>query len=246
MSRHFHVLFLPAIVLAGCAAQSVPPAVTIAPLPASPQPSVAAPEPEPPKVPADYVKMTVAGVVPQSSGAAVALLDPSEATIVPIYVGGTEAQSIQQRFEHSHFRRPLTHDLFDAMLREVGAQVVRAQVDKLEDGTYFGTLVLKERAHYIELDSRPSDAIALALGSNAPIYCANKVITEAGVPRDSFDGLDSAPSASGAGSGVLNGPGSGTAGEPPECVLARMLKRSQRPEWKQAAAQCKARGGTPP
>ena len=236
-------LFVLASLSVACASQTVPPAVTIAPLPGTPQAAVDAPEPEAPKVPAGYVKMTVAGVVPQSSGAAVALLDPTEATIVPIYMGGTEAMAIQQRFDHTTYKRPLTHDLFDAMLREVGGQVVRAQVDKLEDNTYLGTLVLKTKSRYIQLDSRPSDAIALALGSGAPIYCASKVIAEAGVSRDSFDGLDSAgasasPSSAGSGSG-------GSSTDPPECVLARALKRAQRPEWKQAAAQCKARGGTP-
>ncbi|HSQ66276.1 MAG TPA: bifunctional nuclease family protein [Polyangiaceae bacterium] len=226
----------------GCAAKTVPPAVTIAPLPAAPQASVAAPEPEPPKVPANYVRMTVAGVVPESQGAAVALLDPTEATVVPIYVGGTEAMSIQQRFEHTAYVRPLTHDLFDATLREIGAKVVRAQVDKLEDGTYFGTLVLKTRSRYIQLDSRPSDAIALALGNDAPIYCAADVVATAGVPRDGFDGLD-APTAA-AVSPAPTGSKGGSA-TPTECLLARALKQAHRPEWKQAAAQCKARGGTP-
>lgn len=173
----------------GCAAQPAAPAVTIAPLPA-PQASVVPVDLPPPSVPADYVRVTVAGVVRQSDGAAVALADPSSRTIVPIYVGGTEAASILRRYEHGSSERPLTHDLFDAALHELGARVVRAQVDKLKDNTYYGTLLLKEHGRYIELDSRPSDAIAMALGASAPIYCASSVITQAGVSRDSFEGLD--------------------------------------------------------
>jgi len=180
-----------AIVLltAGCAMQAAP-AVTIAPLPASPQVvSVGAIEAPPPKVPADYVQVRVPGVVRQSQGAAVALADPTEETIVAIYVGGTEAASILHRYEHTTSERPLTHDLFDSTLHELGVRVVRAQIDKLENNTFFGTLVLKEKGRYIQLDSRPSDAIAIALSADAPIYCASAVIVQSGVPRDTFDGL---------------------------------------------------------
>ena len=117
------------------------------------------------------------------------LADPSEEVVVPIYIGGTEAASIHHRYEHTSASRPLTHDLFDSALHELGARVVRVQVDKLQDDTYFATIVLEQNGHYIKLDARPSDAIALALGANAPIFCANRVLTVAGVPRDSFDGL---------------------------------------------------------
>jgi len=79
--------------------------------------------------------------------------------------------------------------LFDSTLHELGVRVVRAQIDKLENNTFFGTLVLKEKGRYIQLDSRPSDAIAIALSADAPIYCASAVIVQSGVPRDTFDGL---------------------------------------------------------
>jgi bifunctional DNase/RNase len=124
-----------------------------------------------------------------SQGAAVVLADPSGETVVPIYVGGTEAASITRRFHERPMERPLTHDLFDAALHELGARVVRVQVDKLQDNTYFATLVLKTKGRYVQLDARPSDAIALALGATAPIYCASSVIMIAGVPRDSVEGL---------------------------------------------------------
>jgi bifunctional DNase/RNase len=243
MARFFLLL---AGVLAGCAAQAPPRAVTIAELPAPP-PTTCVPPIEraarPPELPAGYLKMSVAGVVQQGDGAAVGLLDPKQATVVPIFVGGTEAVSIQERFAHSRFPRPLTHDLFDAALEKLHVRVFRAQVDKLEDGTYFGTLVLEGKWRYYELDARPSDAIALALGSDAPIYCAADVVANEGVPRERFDALGTQQSA-GATTGA-GGASGGTSGPIYECVLAKALKQAGRPEWKRAAALCKARGGTP-
>ena len=187
--RRFPVV-VAGFLVAGCAASAPPPAVTIAALPAPPT-CVAPVEPvlRAPDLPASYLKMTVGSVVMHGDGAAVALVDPTQATIVPIYVAGTEAVSIKERVAHSRYVRPLTHDLFDATLQKLGVRVVRAQVDKLENGTFFGTLVLQGKSRYYELDARPSDAIALALGSDAPIYCAAEVVTSAGMTREQFDAL---------------------------------------------------------
>jgi bifunctional DNase/RNase len=179
--------------LAGCAAQERSVSVPVATLPA---PTASIPTGEapiastpPPKLPDGYVEMTLAGVINEGSGASVALLDPKTSLVVEVHVGGSEALSIQHRFEHTHYQRPLTHDLMDAMMKQSGMEVARAQVDKLENGTFIGTLVVKSKNRWLELDARPSDAIALAMGANAPIYCASEVIKRAGVPKDQVDGL---------------------------------------------------------
>ncbi len=178
--------------LAGCAAQERTVSVPVAQLP-TPTASVTADAPLPstpaPKVPDGYVEMTVAGVINEGAGASVALLDPKTAMVVEVHVGGSEALSIVHRFEHTHYQRPLTHDLMDELMKQTGMDVVRAQVDKLENGTFLGTLVVKSKNRFLELDARPSDAIALAIGANAPIYCASDVIKRAGVPKDQVDGL---------------------------------------------------------
>lgn len=149
-----------------------------------------APAPAPPPVPHGYVRAKVAGIVPEHAGAAIALADPTQALILPVYVGGSEATSIQHRFEHTTYARPLTHDLMDALMHEAGAEVVRSQIDKLENNTFYGTLVVKLKQRFVELDARPSDAIALAMGSGAPIWVRSDVFEQAGVPRDSFEGLN--------------------------------------------------------
>jgi len=184
-----------ALNIAGCAAgqKSVEvqvPAVALAPSPApDPVPAI----PPPPPVPQGYVRMTVAGAVDEYGGAAVALVDDAQKIVVAVHVSGTEATSIKHRLERTRYARPLTHDLMDELMREVSVDVVRAQVDKLEDNTFYGTLVLRQKGRYIELDSRPSDAIALAIGSGAPIWVAGDLLTRVGVPRASFEGLDETP-----------------------------------------------------
>ena len=98
--------------------------------------------------------------------------------------------SIQLRLDGRTFKRPLTHDLVDSVLARLGGEVLSVRVDRVEDEIFYGTLVLKNGGGQVELDSRPSDAIALAVGSNAPIYVAQGVIDAAGMRLDELDEND--------------------------------------------------------
>jgi bifunctional DNase/RNase len=153
--------------------------------------ATAAPDPTPPPAqpgptPNGYVKMSVGGVAPTSAGEAVLLVDSLSNVAIPIFVGGTEALSIQLRLEKRGFVRPLTHDLYDATIKKLGGTVESVRVDKLQNNTYYGTVVLRTTANRIELDARPSDAIALALGNHAPIHVARHVVDQAGIKLDDF------------------------------------------------------------
>lgn len=128
-------------------------------------------------------------------GHAVLLLDAETETFVPIFIGGTEALAIQLRLSGEPFARPLTHDLFDRFAREHGTKMLRAQVDRIEDGIYIGTVVFERTAptpELFSLDARTSDAIALAIGNGVPIYVADPVFEEAGVKADDL-GDDGVP-----------------------------------------------------
>jgi hypothetical protein len=163
------------------------------PAPAAPAPAAPGDKPgEPPVDPADpaapnghtpngYVKMSVGGVAPTSAGEAVLLVDTLSNTAIPIFIGGTEALSIQLRLEKREFVRPLTHDLYDATLKKLGGRVESVRVDRLQNNTYYGTVVVLTTSNRLELDARPSDAIALAIGNRAPIHVARKVVEEAGI-----------------------------------------------------------------
>jgi len=113
---------------------------------------------------------------------AVLLLDQSETTILPILIGTTETHSIDMRLRGRTPPRPLTHDLLDTALHELGAELVRVQVDDLRSGVFVGSVFIRQGARVVELDARPSDAIALAVGNKIPIYVADHVVAYAGTP----------------------------------------------------------------
>lgn len=135
--------------------------------------------------PAGYVAMKAKAQLDERHGNALLLVDEKEEIVVPIFVGNTEALSIKLRLAGERYQRPLTHDLLDKLLNRLGARFVRAQVDELrtrgEGGVFIGTVVVKDNTgRLLEVDSRPSDAIALAIGNGAPIFMAQKVIDTAG------------------------------------------------------------------
>lgn len=132
-------------------------------------------------IPAGYVRMKIGGVAPTRSGNAVVLMDPDEQRALLIFVGGTEALSIGLRLQNRKYPRPLTHDLVDRVLGEFDGHIVRAQVDRLQQGVFFGSVYFTRGQDVVRLDSRPSDALALAVGSAAPIFVAQQLIDDAGV-----------------------------------------------------------------
>jgi bifunctional DNase/RNase len=133
------------------------------------------------------VAVTVLGVGRTSEGAAVLLGDASRETVLPILIGGTEALSIALRSEGRRFDRPLTHDLLDAVMHELGGQLVRVRIDDTRGDTFIATVSVRHGDRTREIDARPSDAIALALGNGAPIYVARRVLERAGVKREDIE-----------------------------------------------------------
>jgi uncharacterized protein len=153
-------------------------------LPASPTsaPDTAAPE-GPPVAPPGYVAMKVMDVVPTSQGNAVLLTDEAEERVIPIFVGGTEALSIELRLSEKRYARPLTHDLLDALVGKLGGELVKVQVDELRSSVFVGSVFVKQGGKLLSVDARPSDAIALALGRRAPIFVASKVLDVSGIKK---------------------------------------------------------------
>ncbi|HEY8078418.1 MAG TPA: bifunctional nuclease domain-containing protein [Labilithrix sp.] len=152
--------------------------------PAVAPPTPAQPLPVTPSAPDGYVEVSVGDVTESGGGAAVELVEPQSHRVVTMMIGGTEGHSILLRKHGSAPPRPLTHDLFDAALHELHAEVLQVQVDTLEAGVFHGTVVLVQDERVIPLDARPSDAIALALGAKAPIYMARAVLDRAGEDRN--------------------------------------------------------------
>ena len=125
--------------------------------------------------------MLVYTVMPAEQGNVVLLSDLGETVFVPIFIGDSEALVISLRLTDQAFVRPLTHDLLDAVLRELGAELVEVRIDSLQDSAFVATVQIRRDSSLIMLDSRASDGIALALGNEAPIYVSRDVIAETGL-----------------------------------------------------------------
>ena len=115
----------------------------------------------------------------------VVFLENDDKRILPIYIGSAEAFSIQTALEKLPYPRPLTHDLLINMLDELESKIERVLIDELNDGVFFSRIIIKKNGDEYEFDARPSDSLALAARTKAPVYVANKVIESASVDRKS-------------------------------------------------------------
>jgi bifunctional DNase/RNase len=105
-----------------------------------------------------------------------------EGRVLPIFIGANEAQSIALALGEEPPPRPMTHDLLKSMLDSLDATVTRVEITDLRDGTFFGKVYAnRDGIEESEFDARPSDAIALAVRFEAPIFVARKVFEEAAV-----------------------------------------------------------------
>ena len=107
---------------------------------------------------------------------------------VPIWIGSSEADAIALKLQDVSVPRPLTHDLLNSVIATLGATVDRIIVSDLDNDTFFAKIVLQFNGGTMEVDSRPSDAIALAVRTSAPIFAENEVVEKAGVQMDSETG----------------------------------------------------------
>ena len=100
---------------------------------------------------------------------------------LPIWIGHSEAAAILMKLQGATTPRPMTHDLVTDMLAQLDAQVVRITVTELRDSTFYAQITVQQDGSEIDVDSRPSDAIALAIRADAPIFVADRVIEESAI-----------------------------------------------------------------
>jgi uncharacterized protein len=127
------------------------------------------------------VAMSIKGLMldPVSNSPIVVLKDEAEKFFLPIWVGIFEANAIALQLENVTTPRPMTHDLLRNMISELDAQVTRIVINDLRDSTFFAQIRVLTAGRTLELDARPSDAIALALRTEAPIFVAQSVLEQA-------------------------------------------------------------------
>ncbi len=118
----------------------------------------------------------------------VVLRETSSPRYLPIWIGPFEAEAITMGLQGAEVPRPMTHDLLRSVLEHLEAKVAHVFISDLRDETYFARIVLDAQGKRIEVDSRTSDAIALAVRSSAPIFVDESVMEKAGqVPAMDFE-----------------------------------------------------------
>lgn len=130
---------------------------------------------------------------PSSGGAYALILNEIDgARRLPIIIGTYEAQAIALELEHIKPPRPMTHDLLKQFITTFQANLRYVNINALREGTFFAQIVIENDIDSFEVDARPSDAIALAIRFNAPIYVAEQVLKEAGIESEPI-GEEGAP-----------------------------------------------------
>ncbi len=127
------------------------------------------------------IPMTVRGIAldPITNMPIIILKDKEEKRALPIWVGIFEANAIALELEKIATPRPMTHDLIKNILEGLGASVQQIVVNDLKDNTFFAVIEVNYNGNVVNVDARPSDAIALALRLNAPIFVTEKVVSKA-------------------------------------------------------------------
>ncbi|MGK7368699.1 MAG: bifunctional nuclease domain-containing protein [Candidatus Halalkalibacterium sp. M3_1C_030] len=137
------------------------------------------------------VKMDILGLStsPSSGGAYALILNEVEGNRrLPIIIGTFEAQAIALELEHIKPPRPMTHDLLKNVIQTFGAEIKQVFINDLSEGTFFARIIYSNNGDQMEQDARPSDAIALAVRFNAPIYVADEILNEAGIVSEEQEG----------------------------------------------------------
>ncbi len=131
----------------------------------------------------DLVAMSIKGLMldPVSNSPIVVLKDDEEKFFLPIWVGIFEANAIALQLENISTPRPMTHDLLRNMISQLDARVTRIVINDLRESTFFAQIRVHVGDKLLEIDARPSDAIALALRTEAPIFVAQSVLEQAHV-----------------------------------------------------------------
>ena len=114
-----------------------------------------------------------------SNGFVVLLMDLANKTGLPIWIGPFEANAIAMKLKKIASQRPMTHDLIHSILSTLESQIAKIVVNDLKENTYYALIHLNRKGEEIVIDSRPSDAIAIALAVDAPIFVSNIVIEKA-------------------------------------------------------------------
>ena len=138
----------------------------------------------------NFIEMRVGGLTldPMTKTPIEILKDEDNKLNLPIWIGLMEATAMATELEGIRMARPMTHDLLRRLIDELGGQVESIEVTELKDNTYYASICLQAGEKKLTIDSRPSDAISLALRTKSPIFVAKQVLEASSVLQQLEDG----------------------------------------------------------
>jgi bifunctional DNase/RNase len=140
------------------------------------------------------IEMKIRGLMvdPSTNMPIIILRDADGEALLPIWVGMYEANAIAIEIEKASAPRPMTHDLLKSMVDGLNAEVQRVVVSELKNDTFYAVIWMKQNGDSVAIDARPSDALALALRTDCPIYVEEEVLRAAKVIPNPIDNAASA------------------------------------------------------
>lgn len=154
------------------------------------------------------VRVQSLGLDQASKTPVVILQEVGGARILPIWIGPAEASAIAMELAGMKFARPLTHDLFPALIRGLGGTLTRVLITRVQDNTYYAEMVIRRGDEVFTVDARPSDSIAIALRLQAELYTSDELLSGTSVQ---FTEAEEGPESAGPTS--LEAPAEGEGGE---------------------------------
>ena len=177
----------------GCGGVEPTPAPAPTPTP-TPQPEAAtSPTPAGPSPSQVEVVVDSVGAKDQPPQAVVILKSMASDRYLPIWIGPFEASAIAAEIYDITVSRPQTHDLMESLIQNLGGTLDHIVISDLRDGTFYASMVVRQNGSVLNIDSRPSDAIALAVRSGAPIYAESWILDISGVGLDEESGSSALP-----------------------------------------------------
>lgn len=138
-----------------------------------------------------YQRVKIQGLLldPVTERPILVLKEDEASRILPIWIGTSEANAIALQLENIKVPRPMTHDLLCGILNKVNSSLVEVRICDLRDNTYFADIILSHEGSELHVDSRPSDAIALAVRTGVPIYVEDSIFQRSAETEDFNENL---------------------------------------------------------
>jgi bifunctional DNase/RNase len=134
----------------------------------------------------EFVRVEIDDIIMTNTGFAMVLVDREKERVLPIFIGPFEANGILMKLQGVSFPRPLTYDLIKNIIEMMQGYVEKVVINDLRDGTFYATLYIVTNDQVLEIDSRPSDAVAICVRSGAPIYVTEKVMAISSIPLEEY------------------------------------------------------------